>query len=250
MLSKMIDVTQKTNIINQAGSTQALTQNNVEDIWLFNTSNAIYDYIPYANINEPQGEDIYISSSDDNDDQNVIIFGLDGNGRYQEEIIQIEGQVKKQLQNQFFRIFKAYALDPVSPTGTVYIYRNVTVTVGVPTDLTKVQAFIINGVNTSRMSHFTIPWNMSGELKNYTYSHNAQAVDQNMIFTYLLREPGGAFTPKFTFNPNVSGQGVYSKEFEKNEKYIPGTDIVWRVKTPLTTGLASVDYTLELTELI
>jgi len=250
MLDKMIDLTQKINIINKVGSTQLMTQNAVEDIWLFNGTNPAYDYIPYTDTDKPQGEDIYISSSDDTDIQSIIIFGLDGDGMYQEEIITLEGQAKKQLQNQFFRIFKAYSPGSTSPAGNVYIYRDNTVTLGVPDDLSRVQALIINGVNTSKMCHFTIPWNMKGELKNFAISLNAQATDQNLIFTYFLREPGGVFTPKFTYYPNISGLGLYIRGFDGNEPYKPGTDIVWRAKTPLTTSLVGVDYILKLTQLI
>jgi hypothetical protein len=225
--------------VNAAGS-------GLRDLWDYTTVLPAYIYIPY-NGDQPQGEDIYMSSSHNSDNQNIKIIGLDANGEWQEQKKQLQGFSRVQLDSQAFRIFRAFNNDTTLLQGNVYIYRLTTAGAGgIPTDTSQVQAQIILGKEQTQMSQFTIPFNMRGWIKNFMITVIKNAIDQDATFSLWLRKPGKTFRLQTTSTLNTSGTGSFERNYDENEDpdnhdfpLGAGDDMVWRYTSSVTTtGLA------------
>ena len=236
----------------------------IKDIWDASLLQANMLYIPYVNGDQPQGEDIYISSSSDSDTYNVTVIGLGPDGKWQEETKLLTGQTKTKLDKQFFRIFRVFNSGNTISLGNIYIYRNTTTIIvpGIPDDKTKIQAHIINAGGAlnneqTQMSHFTVPYNMRGWIKSYSLSVAENIESASAIFRPYIRTAGGVFRLRDTKNINTSGTGSFERNYTptklgKNNHDFPlqpGDDIAWRVISEVAGNGVSCEYVIKLARL-
>ena len=235
----------------------------LKDIWDASLLQANLLYIPYVNGNQPQGEDIYISSSSDSDTYDITIIGLGPYGKWQEETKALAGQTKTKLEKQFFRIVRVFNASNTVSLGNIYVYRNTTTAIvpGIPDDKTKIQAHIINAGGAlnneqTQMSHFTIPYNMRGWIKGYSLSIAENTEAASVLFRPFVRSAGGVFRLKDTKSVNTSGTGSFERNYIENPRsrehdfpLQPGDDIVWRAISDVAGNGVSCEYVIKLARL-
>lgn len=193
-----IDIRKKYNSINQTGRVSAIGSTGTQhDLWPLASIQHLYVYPDYGPNYSTIGHDIYISSSNNGDTQYILIKGLGPNGKYQESIKQLAGQVKTLVDKQFFRVFDALVLGETPTNGIVYVYLDSTVTVGVPSPIGNTQAYIGVGWDNARMCHFTIPFNMKGWLSFYKINLVSvtppATTPETLSYSLLSRKPGEFF---------------------------------------------------------
>ncbi len=115
-----------------------------------NTLTAPYNYSTTATI-------YYISSSDNGDTQIYEIQGLDENWNLQTLSVTAVGQTKTAINGKWLRIFRIKNLGSTNNAGSVYVYEDDTVTLGVPDTATKLRARIEIGLNQTQMAQYTVP---------------------------------------------------------------------------------------------
>lgn len=230
-----------------------------KDIWDASVLQGLMQYIPYAAGGQPQGETIYISSDNNSDTYDLKVIGIGANGKWLETVKALAGFTKTALNDQFFRVFDAFNASDTPSFGNIYIYRNSSATLGIPDDLTKLQAHIINGAiknEETQMSHFTIPFDMRGWIKSYSLSVSEVVVAKSTLFKPFIRSPGSVFKLQDTKSINTSGTGSFERNFDLSQPDInhdfplePGMDIVWRsVSTEAGNGV-SCEYIIKLARL-
>ncbi len=139
------------------------TSTDPEDVW---DGGGMYNFTANG------GADYYISSSDAGDTQDIRIQMLteDSNANWNLEVFEVTlaGQAKTLIEppsgNKPVRIFRMENQGTTDLAGTMYVYEDSTVTLGVPDDLTKVRAQIVNGNNQTLMAIYTIPTGYVGFL--------------------------------------------------------------------------------------
>jgi hypothetical protein len=97
-------------------------------------------------------------SSDDSLDTGtpILIEGLDENWNQVTQTVILDGQNKVSLPVDLIRVNRAASLQK-DLKGNVYIYEDVSITLGVPDDLSKVRGFIDQETNISQALVFSVP---------------------------------------------------------------------------------------------
>lgn len=101
----------------------------------------------------------YISSSDNADDQQIKVVGLDENWEQQIKFVNLVGQTKTTIEGKFLRINSIHNVDRTSFAGTVYVYEDNTVSVGVPQTASKIRAVASSLLQVYRGTIYTVPAN-------------------------------------------------------------------------------------------
>lgn len=101
---------------------------------------------------------ISLSSSDNADNQNIEVFGLDIDGFEVIQIITLTGQIRVALTTPLWRVYRMRNVSdaPSDVQGTVYCYTTTSNTLGVP-DVGTERAIIVDGTNGTFMALYTIP---------------------------------------------------------------------------------------------
>lgn len=112
-----------------------------------------------------------MSSSDAGDTQSVRIEGVDGAGTFVSQTKSLNGQNKVTLDTPLNCAFRAYNDDtsavPAIATafaGGVYIYEDTPIVTGVPTDKSKIKAYV-SAFNQTFQALYTIPLGYTGYLR-------------------------------------------------------------------------------------
>lgn len=179
------------------------TASDPEDIW---DQGGVYTYT--SNL----GADYYFSSSSISDTQNIRfnVLTVDSNGNWNDEEIEqvIVGQTKTKLittsGDKIVRIYRMQNIGSVDIAGVFYCYEDVTVTLGVPTDVTKIRAIINGSVNQTLMTIYTIPTGKVGFLykgeAGMIYTGSLGSGNNFARITYKSRRPGEVFKVKKDFS--------------------------------------------------
>lgn len=125
---------------------------------------------------------LHFSSSDNGDDQTVLVQGLDANYALAEEEITLVGQTETAMTVALLRVYRAYVTDSTEPSGNIYIYSDDTVSNGTPQTQTKIRAKIVAGENQTNMCIYTIPDGFNGLLVRFSGGSS-----EDKTFTYRLR---------------------------------------------------------------
>ena len=120
----------------------------------------------------PTGPDtLFFSSSSSADDSiQLLITGLGEDSLFRTDSINLDftdGQTKVKCcsgdSSSWYRVFRVHVHNfPKAISGEVYAYHPSTVSSGVPTDLTKVLAYIDNGDNQTQQMVYTVPCDSYG----------------------------------------------------------------------------------------
>lgn len=130
------------------------TATDPEDIW---EGGGIYPFSTSADI-------ISVSSSDVDDDQELIVQGLDANGLEIFDTVTLNGQTRVALNTPLLRVYRMENNGSTDFEGTVYCYSGTTNSGGVPSGGSVEKARIDNGNNQTLMAIYTVPANKVGFL--------------------------------------------------------------------------------------
>lgn len=186
----------------------------------------------------------FISSSNNADDQIIEISGLDENKQLKTVKITLVGQTKTTI-GEWYRVWRAENIGTTVIAGTVFIYEDVTVTTGTPTDLGKVRSYIDASHQQTLQCFYTIPIDYIGIILNYrvlTVTRVASYVS-GRLFT---RRDGGVFVHKEPY-------GVHSYSNLNVDKKVPDlimplTDIKYTAEVSANDTEVSLTFEMLLVE--
>ena len=158
---------------------------------------------------------VSISSSDNSDTQNVLIYGLIADGSEAVQIVQLQGQTRVPLTIPLWRVYRMenFSFPGVSFAGTVYCYSGTTATSGVPSGGSVSKAIIDDGNNQTQMAIYTIPKGKVGFLYRgevgFGYSGTVGAGVQQVQFCFEARTYNNVFKIKKTVYAISSGNSQH-----------------------------------------
>lgn len=192
-----------------------------EDVW---EQSIVYTYTTTAQV-------MHCSSDAAGDTQMIEIQGLDANWNYQVESIKLAGLTETPIGTALWmRVFRIRNLGTTDFAGTVYVYEDDTVTLGVPQTATKIRAIVENGNNQTQMALFTIPADHTGYItRAYGSSSSTKLITQGLF----VREPGGVFQIKHLKQFTA---GIWHYDFPMPLKIKAKSDIAMRAKVSVAGG--------------
>ena len=104
----------------------------------------------------------YISSSTDSDDQEMQINGLDENWLPQTITVTLNGRTKTAIEGTWIRINGLKSIASTVFAGTVYVYEDDTVTLGVPDNQSKIRTVGIAALQRAHTAIYTVPAGKTG----------------------------------------------------------------------------------------
>lgn len=135
---------------------------------------------------------MYISSSNAGDNQEYVVWGLDGN--YDEisatAAANGQNQVRVGTTETFFRIFGVYNNGTTNNAGDIYVAESDNLTAGVPDTPSKIKAMARAGNNNSFSGIYTVPRNKCVYLIDGYASNSAV---KSVTFTIKYRPVGKVF---------------------------------------------------------
>lgn len=190
-----------------------------EDVWSFG---GLYTFISSP-------VPLFISSSNNADNQEITVSGLDENWLPQTQVVTLTGQTKAPIPGTWLRVHRALNSDSTSFAGRIYIYEDTTPVVGVPT-ASFVRAVIETNAQQTQMALYTIPANKTGYISSIIANvYNAGNADSSALMQMLIRKEGGVFRDIFRFALNSTGSSTNTYEYQFPVKFPPKTDIIFRV---------------------
>jgi len=190
-----------------------------EDVWSFG---GLYTFISSP-------VPLFISSDNNADNQEITVFGLDENWLPQTQVVNLTGQTKAPIPGTWIRMHRAFNSDSTSFAGRIYIYEDTTPVLGVPT-ASFVRASIETNAQQTQMALYTIPANKTGYSDAIIANvYNAGNSDSSALIQMLIRTEGGVFRDIFRFALNSTGSSTNSYEYKFPLKFLPKTDILFRV---------------------
>ena len=216
-------------VVTKFGINGALASGVERDVWDFGeTTNGDVDYTYPPDGTAPITT---VSSSNALDLQPVLIQGLDINGDFSSQNITANGQNKVLLTTPLWRVFRIKNLELQSTAdrtkgfnGNFYVYEDTAIVAGVPTDDTKVRAWVNNGKNQTQMTHYCIPNGYTGFMVGGS-AKTAKKLASAIIYRVYKRNYGSIFRLVNTLALVSTGTGSYT-----TAKYVP-------VKTPGKTDI-------------
>jgi len=179
------------------------TTSDPEDVWSFG---GVYNYSITDDIDS-------ISSSSDLDEMSVQVEGLDISGYEVVQTVSLSGQNRVALNSPLSMVHRAFILGANPTVGDVYIYVDTPLTLGVPTDITKIRAHVSNSSLQTEMVVYRVPKGKT-LIYNEGFVAISRGVDGNAEMTLKIREPGGLFRVKRRVSVNSGGsshwRAVYS----------------------------------------
>lgn len=189
-----------------------------EDLWDFG---GIYVFSETNDIDR-------LSSSDNSDDQDIKIEGLDLNYFPVTQTVTLNGQTPVALDKPLLRVFRMINVGATDIAGDVYCFVNSAVTLGIPDDDSKVRAVIKNGNNQTLMMIYTVPANRTlYYLQGFIAISRAQ-VTTSADFTLRTRVPGGIFQVKRRISLVSQGSSHWIADYPSPRVIPSKTDIVFR----------------------
>lgn len=185
---------------------------------------------------------LFISSSDDADDQDITVIGLDADWNRQTVTQTLAGNTETEIGSgkTWLRVYRAFNADSTDLAGDVYIYEDDTVTAGVPQTPAKIKAKIDIGDGQTQMCLMPVAlgkvgriWRFGGSiLSGGTTPVAAAAIDIKI----RTREFGKTFRVRENLGLTVNGTNNDDLTFMPYLIVPAKTDIE-------LTGLASDDDT-------
>jgi len=158
---------------------------------------------------------IYISSSSATDTSvTMLVSVLDVNYDRVDLVVNVNGQTKTLLAGgNYIRIFSVFNIGNVSHVGDVYVYPNITVTAGVPNDLTQVIAKSDIAKQQSNMAILTIPNNKRGLLKTIIVTANKANTTGAADLFLATRDFNGVKRIRAELNLQTAGDPTFNFNF-------------------------------------
>jgi len=154
----------------------------VEDIW---DLGGTYTFMTSAAA-------LFVSSSDDNDDQLIFVRGLDADLNAQTSTVTLDGQTQVEIGSSltWLRVNDGFNLSGTRHAGTVYIAETDTLTGGVPDTSTKIKSALLTVNQRTQNGFFTVPNGVDCSFWSIDISIG-KGKDATVMFE--VRPPGGSF---------------------------------------------------------
>ena len=123
-----------------------------------------------------------LSSSDNSDTQDVEVQGLNSSWELVVQTITLTGRTRKALSTDLIRVFRMKNVGATDFAGTIYCFKNVALTAGVPQTLGNIRAMVTIGRNQTLMALYTVP---SGK-KAYLHSFYAGVAGAKKTASYEI----------------------------------------------------------------
>lgn len=136
------------------------------------------------------GANLYLSSSEETDNQIIGIFGLDDEYNEHYEFVQLNGHNPVLIPNINFRINQMLNRSETR-TGDIYAAEEDTLIDGVPQTPEKVKAFISTDDQYSHAAIYTTSNRYGGTL---VYTNRSTNKGKDLTLEYAIKPPGGVFT--------------------------------------------------------
>lgn len=188
----------------------------------------LYQYI------ESTPKTLYMSSSNDNDNQEIKCFGLGPAWAEQNSIVALNGQQKVEIgQNvTWWRIWRAFNNDSSELQGDVYIYEDDTLTSGVPNTVSKIKTKITNPYGQTHQSFWTVP---AGTEAFWVQTFCETSASKEIEVIPFMRLFGKSFRSQFSHTLTAGSPNIIPYPFSKP---IPEkTDIEMRSKCKTAEGV-------------
>lgn len=185
------------------------------------------------------GTSIEIVSTNSEDNQEILIQGLDQNFNSQEVSATLNGIIPVSVSGTWTRIFRAYNVGDTDVIGDVRVRDSVT--------STKVYAQILDGNNQTLMSIYTIPADCTGYLLKYKASaFNPQsAATIGYTLQMKVKEFGKIFRVQSITSVGTDHESI--NDFPFPIKLEPKSDIIFNVVNANgNNGAVNVDFDIAL----
>jgi hypothetical protein len=228
---------QASAFIHKFGSNPELKQQSVsisspETIW-----DGSFNYIfPSDN-----GEALKVSSTDNSDNQEIVIIGLDENFIEKTWTGSLAGQTHVDLDGLWTRVYRMYNNDSVSLSGDAEVNNS---------DLSKCYAKMLDGNNQTLMALYTIPADKIGYLTRYSLSAQNTSSASTIHFTSQIRtrEFGKVFRTREIVSFGTSHDTERILQFPT--PLPPKTDIIFQVvSSDGNNGAVNADFDIALHDL-
>ncbi len=170
-----------------------------------------------------------VSSSSTSDTFDIEIQGLDGDYALVNQTVTLNGQNRVALTTNLLRVFRMKNVNSIDNVGHIYCFENVALSLGVPTDSTKVRAVIQPTKNQTLMAVFTIEADKTGYMRDWFASIAGASKSSNYIVELRARPLGGVFQLKHESALEDGGTSYIQHKYEEPEKFEEKTDIEMRV---------------------
>ena len=239
-------------IIRKYGVNPNLASGVSRDIWDFGAADA--GNVDYTYPEDGTAPIDTLSSSHASDSQLLLISGRDALGYNSDQFATVNGQNKVTLTFPLWRIHRVVNLEASTTAtmgfgfnGNLYVYEDTPIVLGVPTDVSKVRAYIFDGNNQTQMSQFTIEkgwvgFNQGGSTK---MTKKQAAV---VIYQVWARSYGSVF--RLSDNGALHSQGTGSFTSPSFASFmIPElTDIVIMAESDTSAVGVATEYSIMLLE--
>lgn len=165
-----------------------------------------------------------VSSSNVADTHDLEIQGLDINYELITQTVTLNGQNKVTLTTPLLRVFRMFNNNSSDFAGNIYCYVDTAISVGVPTDTTKIRAIINNGNNQTLMALYTVPAGKTAYMRDYYVALLRSADNQSRVKLWSRLE-GKVFRLKHQIAVSNRGTSAYQHRFEEPEVFTEKTDI-------------------------
>ena len=189
-----------------------------EDVWDYG---GLYIFSTGADIDS-------ISSSNDNDTQDMLIIGLDENWEKVNQTITMTGQTRKALDTPLIRVYRAINMGATDIAGDAYIYENGDIAGGVPDDSSTIRAMIRGDNNQTLMCVYTV---LAGKEAVFMSGYVALSKGRSGVladFSWRARPFGGVFQVKSKIGLVSAGTSTWIYHYGVPVMLPAKTDIVVR----------------------
>jgi len=227
------------SIISKFAANPAIASATPADIWDY-APEPIYTFSTSAAIDS-------ISCADNSATQNMLISGLDANYLLVDQVIVLTGQTRVALTTPLIRVHRVFNADSTDLPGDVYVYENTAIVTGVPTDTTKVRAFVNAPDNQTLMGVFTVPANSTGFFLGLSTSLSRRQAGV-AIFTGKVRGFGGVFRTQIRYALNTLGTSYNLVPPTASSRFPEKTDFVAHAEVDTNDIGVSVTFDLLMIE--
>jgi len=161
-------------------------------IWNYGNIEPIYTFPSNSS------EELFVSSSNNSDNQKITAVVLDENFEERIKELQLSGNAKVPIEGSWTRVNDLYNSDNTDFAGDIYLYTDSSVSSGVPSDDSAVKSFIKSGYNQSAQAVYTVPSRRSFHASSYHISCDAKNSNTtvNATVSFDVRLFGGVFLRK------------------------------------------------------
>jgi hypothetical protein len=205
---------------------QVDTATTPEDVW---DEGGEYTFSTTAAIDSLSSDDIGDTDID------ITVVGLDTDWNEVTQTIPtdaVDGRTRVALTTNLLRFFRAFNANGVELLGNVYVYENTALTLGKPTDVTKIRGKIQIGHGQTLMAIYSVPAGHTGYfLKGYV-GLTTGVTSRSAALTWNARLLGGVFRTQSAIGLSSGGSSTWQYEYpvpvsvpEKSDIKISCTDV-------------------------